>query len=385
MDPEEEQEQQTEDKIRSKKVYIAMLLIAIIFSLVFKYFIAEHFVDFYSFDSCNGDGGCLENQAVYRISFGCFLFFGIMGIATYLPSTDASSIHLDWWCFKIIGYLACNGIVFLIPNGFFSYYSAVARIVSGLFLLLQIIILIDFAYDLHEYLNKDDDDQDMSSLDKKKYVGLSLIFLLTGIIGSILLYVYFPSCSINNIFITITLIFGVIITFVSITNKVDKGLLPPSVVFSYGVFLTFQALLSVPDIDCNPWAVQDDRFGIILLNLLVTISSITYVCGSTAAQAPEVLTGFCCTKKNEEYQNPPPQYWFFHWTLALASMYMAMMLTNWGLNNGTFTTSNKGWENVWIKIIPNWLTSMLFLWTLLAPVCFPGRDFSDDNNRFNRK
>ena len=32
--------------------------------------------------------------------------------------------------------------------------------------------------------------------------------------------------------------------------------------------------------------------------------------------------------------------------------------------------------SVWVKIVSSWLCFALYLWTILAPICFPNRDFS---------
>ncbi len=35
-----------------------------------------------------------------------------------------------------------------------------------------------------------------------------------------------------------------------------------------------------------------------------------------------------------------------------------------------------GWVSVWAKITAQWVTSLLYCWTLIAPTIFPDRDFS---------
>ncbi|GMF51670.1 unnamed protein product [Phytophthora fragariaefolia] len=91
-----------------------------------------------------------------------------------------------------------------------------------------------------------------------------------------------------------------------------------------------------------------------------------------------------------------PEYQF-HVLMVLASLYMAMVLTNWGSFNGYFAasiwvavstthnaysiclcrSSSKDDEiaTIWVKAISQWVASGLFLWTLVAPAVFPGRDF----------
>lgn len=383
----EEKAEVQDDKIRSKKFYIGMIFISIIVALIFKWqLIAVGLEDVYSFQSCNGTVACLNNQATYRISFGSFLFFLIMGIATYVPSTDSDAIHLDWWCIKLVGFPALIALGFLIPNGFFDVYAEIARVVSGLFLLLQVIILIDFAHDLHEILthaNEEDGGmENMTGGERALYLGFAFSCVLVSIIGSILLYVFYPPCTQNTAFITLSLVVGLVLFCISLSEKVDVGILPPAVVFLYGVWLTFTALMSIPGEDCN--LPESSGWFQLILSTIVTIFSVTYVSGQTAAKAPGVLSGGPCCKQDEEAA-PRPLYWFFHWTLSLASLYVAMMLTNWGVQNDDGSVSQRSWTNVWIKLVPGWVTYLLFFWTLVAPICCPDRDFSDNNNRFEKK
>lgn len=177
---ESEDEASDDDKIRSKKFYIGMIFVSIITCIIFRIpMVSKNLLNLYSFKNCDGNEVCLGNQCVYRISFGAFIFFLMMGIATYVPSTDAAAIHMDWWIFKILGFPALIGLGFLIPNGFFTIYAEIARVISGFFLLLQILILVDFAYDLHEHLTHEGDEDEMAGLEKCMYLGLSGTFFFS--------------------------------------------------------------------------------------------------------------------------------------------------------------------------------------------------------------
>ena len=85
-------------------------------------------------------------------------------------------------------------------------------------------------------------------------------------------------------------------------------------------------------------------------------------------------------KAGSEGSEPRPvsySYTFFHLIFALASMYSAMLLTGW-----TSATSERselmdvGWTTVWVRICTEWSTAALYIWTLVAPLLFPDRDFS---------
>lgn len=67
----------------------------------------------------------------------------------------------------------------------------------------------------------------------------------------------------------------------------------------------------------------------------------------------------------------------FHLIFALASAYVAMLFTNWDLNDvGEDLSIDKGWTSAWIKIATQWFTFLLYAWTLMSPSILSDRDFS---------
>jgi serine incorporator 1/3 len=68
----------------------------------------------------------------------------------------------------------------------------------------------------------------------------------------------------------------------------------------------------------------------------------------------------------------------FHLVMLISSVYLSMLLTNWGAVDfnskdwKTFTTSD---SSKFIKFISAWGTSALYLWTIVAPLLFPDRNF----------
>ena len=68
----------------------------------------------------------------------------------------------------------------------------------------------------------------------------------------------------------------------------------------------------------------------------------------------------------------------FHIMFGLATLYIMMTLTNWYSPNGnnTIQTISANMSAVWVKIISSWLCCAIYVWTLIAPVVLPERDFS---------
>lgn len=56
--------------------------------------------------------------------------------------------------------------------------------------------------------------------------------------------------------------------------------------------------------------------------------------------------------------------------------YIAMLMTGWGVGAEEKDLLDVGWLSVWVKLVSQWLTAALYLWTLVAPALFPDRVFS---------
>jgi len=68
----------------------------------------------------------------------------------------------------------------------------------------------------------------------------------------------------------------------------------------------------------------------------------------------------------------------FHLMFALATLYVMMTLTNWYSpgKDVNIETISANMSAVWVKIISAWMCFTLYMWTLIAPVVLPDRDFS---------
>lgn len=77
----------------------------------------------------------------------------------------------------------------------------------------------------------------------------------------------------------------------------------------------------------------------------------------------------------EEFTPVSYNYSFFHLIFALASMYIAMLMTGWGAVEQEKDRLDVGWTSVWVKTAAEWATALLYIWTLVAPSLFPDREF----------
>lgn len=101
--------------------------------------------------------------------------------------------------------------------------------------------------------------------------------------------------------------------------------------------------------------------------------------GGSAAAAPGQVSASRDTAAGgaaiDDYAPISYNYSFFHLIFALASMYIAMLMTGWGAVEQEKDRLDVGWTSVWVKTAAEWVTAVLYSWTLIAPAMFPDRDF----------
>ena len=67
---------------------------------------------------------------------------------------------------------------------------------------------------------------------------------------------------------------------------------------------------------------------------------------------------------------------FFHLVFALASMYIAMLFSDWQVSSSTTAYElDHGWISTWVKMASKWVCELLYLWSVVAPALMPDRDF----------
>jgi hypothetical protein len=88
-------------------------------------------------------------QAVLRVSLGnClfFLAFALIMVGVKDQRDYRDSWHHGGWMAKLVIWCITVILMFFVPNGVANAYGAVSRFGSGLFLLVQVIILLDFTH-----------------------------------------------------------------------------------------------------------------------------------------------------------------------------------------------------------------------------------------------
>ncbi|KAG2493562.1 hypothetical protein HYH03_008376 [Edaphochlamys debaryana] len=367
-------------------------------------------------------------QAVYRVSMGNFLFFGLMSLAMLGVKTrgDKRDLYLHHGnpLLKFGLWLLFTALPFLFPTPVLDAYAWMARFGSGVFLVIQMIILLDFVQCWNDsWVAAGEEDErwlyGLMGLTVGAYAGT---LTLAG-----LMYAWFKppgagSCSLNVALVTLALLLVVGCSALSLAPLARQGSIFPSACISlYVAYLCFSALQSEPrDYACNGLAhrLTATSGSTLALGMLVTLLSVVYAAfragsntalftlegsedGDAAGQRQALLEAgegtsagldgapdaAEATRDAVTGATPPPKpdapsapvsynYAFFHLIFALASMYLAMLMTGWGSQAQEKDRIDVGWASVCVKTGAQWATGLLYMWTLVAPALFPDREFS---------
>lgn len=338
-------------------------------------------------------------QAVLRVSLGNFLFFGILSlimIGVKDQNDRRDSLHHGGWIAKMVVWALLVVLMFFLPNVIITIYGVLSKFGAGLFLLVQVIILLDATHSWNDaFVAKDD---------QKWYIALlviSIVCYLGAYVLSGILFIWFnPSghdCGLNVFFLVMTMILAFAFAAIALHPKVNGSLLPASVISVYCAYVCYTGLSSEPrDYACNGLHERSRAVTIstLVLGLITTVLSILYSAlragSSTTFLSPpsspragdkkplldseDVETGKD-KQKDSEAQPVSYSYSFFHLIFALSSMYSAMLLSGWTSSSGNSDLIDVGWTSVWVRIATEWVTAGLYIWSLIAPLVFPDREF----------
>lgn len=370
--------------------------------------------------------------AVYRVCFAMamfFLLFCIIMIKVDSSKDPRSKIQNGFWFFKFLIMIGICVGAFFIPGGTFGEVWMVFGMIGGfLFILIQLVLLVDFAHGWAEsWVEKYEETEA-----KCYYIGLfffTIVFYVITIVAIVLFYVYYAAgdCSLHKFFVSTNLILIVGMSIIAVLPKVQEhqprsGLLQSSIISAYVVYLTWSAMTNNPDKECNPnlkdiFDPKDFNNGTTpasvsgtdaigtddgvfdwqsLLSLAIWLFAVLYSSIRTSSNSQvgkltltektilQTDTGSSDTDADAEtgqktWDNEEDSvaysYSFYHFMLFLASLYVMMTLTNWFEPSSDMKSLNANMASVWVKIVSSWLSIALYIWTLVAPAILSERDF----------
>lgn len=209
---------------------------------------------------------CVGNSGVYRAASSATLFFLLAAIAVKCKP----SFNREVWPAKYLLFLILCAATVFIPNEplFAQIYMNVARIGGVFFILLQSIIFIDMAYNWNDaWVERSNQAEAEEAGSGKKWLYAILMACTILFVGSLvvigLMFHFFGGCPINNAFIAVTLVLCLLVTVAQLTGE-EGSLLSSAITCAYATYLCFSSLSRSPDAECNPKLGEEDLTGIIL-------------------------------------------------------------------------------------------------------------------------
>ncbi|KAJ8359255.1 hypothetical protein SKAU_G00157800 [Synaphobranchus kaupii] len=202
-------------------------------------------------------------KAVYRVCFGmslCFLFFALLMMNVKNSRDPRAAVHNGFWFFKIAAMIAVTVGAFYIPEGSFAHIWFIVGTCGAFgFILIQLVLLVDFAHSLNEAWveNMENGNSRAWYAALLSVTGLNYVLSLVAIILFFVFYTQPEGCVVNKFFISFNMILCIVASVISVLPKVQEaqprsGLLQSSLITLYTMYLTWSAMTNEPDRKCNP-------------------------------------------------------------------------------------------------------------------------------------
>ncbi|RNF22885.1 putative serine incorporator [Trypanosoma conorhini] len=329
---------------------------------------------------------CTAEVLVYRVSFALAVFFflhllSVSDLTCCVSSEARAEFQRRFFYAKSILLVGLFVATFWIPNSFFGIYAYVCLFASALFLLLSVVFLVDFSYQWSEDWGRRSD-----AAPKWMWylLGMAVLCYLGGVgvnVAAFVMYVPHADCNYNAFAITSVLVSALVFTVLSIWLP-HGSIVPSGIVFLYTSSVMFFTLRTGTDVHCNRIAVPEGEAGSLKQLLIASVvSSFALGYSVVSSGGNGSALGIGRTEDGEE-EDPDEvghlsQYMFFHTTMVLGAMYLAMLATGWRVG-GLGEDALLGSINVafWVRTATVWVAVLLYVWSLLAPYfCCRDRDF----------
>lgn len=332
---------------------------------------------------------CSSKEVAVRFSFANFSFFAAHTVLLFWCTKESdfrAGVHTGLWFWKLLAWAGAIVGFFFVPSNAITIYAQVARFGAGLFLVFVMVEMVSWVYDINTWLL----DRDAGWAWALLVLGAAVSFLggLALVGASYYFYAPTPACHLNLFFITWSLVVGFALVGVLFVPKRLQvaGLMTSGAVFVYCCYLLYSALGRVPAGDCMRASVGDKwvqivgfflAIGAVCYSTMSLGTSSIFTSGSiSGGGADEAVTAAAAAGGGGSGPLPyRPDA--FHLVYALASMYMAMLFTNWQVSSNTARFElGAGWTSTWVTMGSKWFCEALYLWTVVAPAILRNRDFT---------
>uniref|UniRef100_A0A8D0L723 Serine incorporator 1 n=1 Tax=Sphenodon punctatus TaxID=8508 RepID=A0A8D0L723_SPHPU len=313
-------------------------------------------------------------KAVYRVCFGMamfFLLFSLLMIKVKSSSDPRAAVHNGFWFFKFAIAVAITVGAFFIPEGPFTtvwFYVGMAG--AFCFILIQLVLLIDFAHSWNESWVEKMEEGNSRCWYAALLSATALNYLLS-LVAIVLFYVYYTrpeGCSKNKAFISVNLLLCIGASVMSILPKIQEsqprsGLLQSSVITIYTMYLTWSSMTNEPGQSQSPLgsdSLNPFRRSLALrrTNIQELLCQVVKMLQLKEKPSKEDSSD----SQEEEHRDYIPSSNFF-------------LFSPPSIPDSTYQTMTSKWPSVWVKISSSWIGIVLYVWTLVAPLVLTNRDF----------
>jgi serine incorporator 1/3 len=326
---------------------------------------------------------CLANQAVLRYSFALVVLFTLQ----LLMTCTAARLYDRYWLYKtlifistLIGFFYADASVF--NNEGYAWF---ARVGGFFFILLQQVILLDFALSWNEtWIAKSNTENTLNSV-AGGYDRWQIAILCTGfgllifsLVAISLMFKHFGGCSSNNLILSLGLITSILGFIYQMTMTRIGSVLTSGVMSAYYAYICFSSITLNPDHSCNPTIARSPQTWTTVIGLFITILSLSWTTYSTIKALPAQSLSETVTPDNgNAYAHPGLRTIFASVCVIfiLGSCYYAMVLTNWATQQQNFSMGNSriGETAMWLQSSAGWCCFCMYIWALTAPMIWPER------------
>lgn len=392
-------------KVFSRIGYALFAFVWIVLSTLLLYF--AHYITIsalYNHLGCTDAAtrdSCIGLSSVYRMSFSLVVFHLVFFLLCSCRNEVIAKLNEGAWPLKFLAVLAFFGLTFIIPNGFFRIYGYIAMGGSFLFLVYEMILIIDMAYSWNAAWVGNYNTSQETSGSATCWTIMLIIGTLLATGGGITVYVfmikdYGNSSMMNMVVLIIPLVAGALYFVLTVTQIARGGS-----IFTCGLFFFFQSFISMSIILSKPGtSTQGTLLGQIVIGLAFLFFVIFYAGIRTEKPAGEEATDAKATSEkvtnvlaepaekevltSDDKEAPPEittKTMMFHLFMAFASLYYSMVLSNWGspkINSQpvvrTFSNEHLAYG---VMLAAQWIGILFFIWSLIASRVCKSRDFGD--------
>ncbi|PAV16116.1 TMS membrane tumor differentially [Pyrrhoderma noxium] len=335
------------------------------------------------------DGKCYGVLAVHRICFALSLFHVLLG-ASLIGVKDTrdkrSAIQNGWWGPKVLLWLVLIAISFFIPNGFFMVWGNYISLMGAtLFILLGLVLLVDFAHSWSETCLENWENSFNSNLWQWILIGST-----AGIESEIGSRSKQHSRRILYVPHYVRIVLGAAFTFIAIAYSTSRAATQSRALVGKNKKGSGAVSLPIDDgslgdhglVTAQPGRTESPRYQALLAAVeagAIPASALNEGDDDDLDDDDEIVGD----DRDDEKSGTRYNYAWFHCIFAIGAMYVAMLLTDWNVvkaspidgpsNPDEDVYIGRSEVAMWMRVVSSWVCMLLYIWSLIAPVLLPDR------------